>query len=602
MIETKHKVFEKDREGDQENNEDVVIESESRLNISAVKTSDKPVQAAVKAAPVVPVPPAAKLASNLPKLIRMVPPVPFELLMEIPVFFVHVESTKRVWVCREDDQVGVSLMMDKLAGIEGELKPAHRMKRGAVYGARFSQDDAMYRAVLKEVEEGHVVQFIDFGNMEPKEERELFDIPYEVGSSPAAAVSVDIKSDLEETEENRTLVEDMLEGDILTVTVVEDGATFKMDGKEVQFNQHTRQNTSVEMITIGDIKEDSNKILPESEAKTVSVQLTSESTSPVPPPKKKASPPEVVIDHTKYLSTATGLADQPQEAAAVSSPEVHPVEAQATVNIPQPVPTRTFAKVISALQSDLLSRSKASKEGSKDNSDQDSKKQPRDREESKEVASLPGLVPAGRWTAGDQVVAKWPDGVWRRATIKKMDPSSSQAKVVAEGVEEAMVSLVNVRPHSLPVEALNLIDQGLLKDNIVRQKGDATCEKKGVFPAVVGKVKEWMDKNLAQFNHGDVSTGLEVKDSLSLAPDKVSKLSLEQIPLPPSQDLASYSRTSKGSLHIQSVLNSSNPELNSLVLSSLLTSSPGPLSLMTSPKSSYVIQKLIIVLPSPQLQ
>ena len=35
----------------------------------------------------------------------------------------------------------------------------------------------MYRAVLKEVDgERLVVQFIDFGNMETKEERELFDI------------------------------------------------------------------------------------------------------------------------------------------------------------------------------------------------------------------------------------------------------------------------------------------------------------------------------------------------------------------------------------------------------------------------------------------
>merc|ERR1719508_183701 len=151
------------------------------------------------------------------------------------------------------------------------------------------------------------------------------------------------------------------------------------------------------MFTIGDIKDDSNNILPE--ANTASVLLTSEPTSLVPPPEKKATPPEVEIDHTKYLSTATGLADQPQE-AAVSSPEVHPVEAQATVNIPQPVPTRTFAKAISALQSDLLSRSKASKEGSKDNSDQDSKKQPRIKVESKEDASLPGLVPAGQWTVG----------------------------------------------------------------------------------------------------------------------------------------------------------------------------------------------------------
>merc|ERR1719508_156457 len=300
----------------------------------------------------------------------------------------------------------------------------------------------------------------------------------------------------------------------------------------------------------------------------------------------------------------TGQGDQPKEAVVSSSPVVPPVQVPTTFpitpSIPQPVPTRTFAKAISALQSQLLTR--VSTGGSKVNSDQDSKNLPLANKVRKEDALLPGLGPAGQWTAGDQVVAKWPDGVWRQATIVKMDTVAGQAMVVGDGVNEAIVSLLNVRPHCLPVEALNLIDQGLM-DNIVRQKGDgATCEKRGVVPTVVGKVKEWMDKNMTQFKPGAGRSGLEVEDPLSPSPDQTSKLSLEQIPLPSIQELAVYSRTSKGSLHIQSVLNSSNPEQSSFVLSSLLTSSPGPLSLMTSPKSSYVIQKLITVLPCSQLQ
>merc|ERR1719318_1903195 len=149
-----------------------------------------------------------------------------------------------------------------------------------------------------------------------------------------------------------------------------------------------------------------------------------------------------------------------------------------------------------------------------------------------------------------------------------------------------------------------MIDQGLANSTVVRQKGDgASIEKKGVTPTVVGKVKEWMDRNMNQFSRGGVSsTDLEVEDPMSPPLESTSKQSLEQTALPPSQDLAGYSRTSRGSLHIQSILNSANPQLSSHVLSSLLTGSPGPLSLMTSPKSSYVIQKLITVTSSPQLQ
>ena len=62
------------------------------------------------------------------------------------------------------------------------------------------------------------------------------------------------------------------------------------------------------------------------------------------------------------------------------------------------------------------------------------------------------------------------------------------------------------------------------------------------------------------------------------------------------------SKTSKGSLYIKSVLNIDDTELSRQVLSSLLTSDQGPLSLMTSPKSYYVIQKLITVLHSDNLK
>ena len=124
-------------------------------------------------------------------------------------------------------------------------------------------------------------------------------------------------------------------------------------------------------------------------------------------------------------------------------------------------------------------------------------------------------------------------------------------------------------------------------------------------PTVVCKVKEWMDKNINQLTvvgGGGSSIELEAEDPKSPPLDAISKQSLEQTPIPPIQELPDYCRTGKGSIHIQSILITVNPQLGSHVLSALVTGSPGPLSLMTSPKSSYIIQKLITISPSPQLE
>merc|ERR1719186_2451054 len=189
-----------------------------------------------------------------------------------------------------------------------------------------------------------------------------------------------------------------------------------------------------EMMTSGEIQNDLDKFLPE--AKTTTVQLPSEPPSQVVSKEKATSPPAASVN-SKPVATA-GLTDQPEEAAVVtSSPAVSSVPAHATVAItpavvPQPVPTRTFAKAISALQTQLLTR--PSTGDSKDNSDQKyTKKQSQASKVAKEDASLPGYSPACQWTAGDLVVAKWPDGVWRHATIVEMDTSAGHAMVVGEG-------------------------------------------------------------------------------------------------------------------------------------------------------------------------
>ena len=59
-------------------------------------------------------------------------------------------------------------------------------------------------------------------------------------------------------------------------------------------------------------------------------------------------------------------------------------------------------------------------------------------------------------------------GHGRQASIVMVDTTAGQAIVTSEGVEEAKVSLLNVRPHSLPVEALNQIELGVKREVVER--------------------------------------------------------------------------------------------------------------------------------------
>merc|ERR1719376_1239651 len=558
MVETK-KVIEKDRIDEENNEEDVVVEEEETV------LRNNNVQDKVEGKTVGEVKPLKKPDPSVPRLIRLVPSLPFNIGVEESVFVVHVESTKIVWVSRESDEVRISLLMDKLARLSEEFKPAQRMKKGAVYGTRFSEDGELYRAVLKNVDEsGALVQFIDFGNKEMKEEHELFDIPVEIGSEPAGAISVELKTSMEDNEENRAIVEQMLEGENLSVTLPDDGYVFKKGGEVLAFERvMSRQSTSSDMFTMRDVTQslpvdpvpevilDKSPLLngtekglkttevaeikptidDEKETTGLIAQDTACTTRTTPGTIGNSVNPVVRVS-SKAPNTA--LLSSPVVTEAVSSvtnctplpsnictPHVGTVPILVPV-APQPVPTRNFAKAISDLQNQLQAKT-----AKKDT-------QVKQKERGSRLSE---------WSEGDLVVARRPDGVWMNATIVTMNTAAGKAKVTCDG-EEVIVELINVRSPSLPVEALNLIDQGLSEKNITRQKGDGESREKSVSvpPAVVGKVKDWMDKNIAQLRQDVANSclqdGRKAPNSPSL--ESTSKQSLEQIPLPPSNELASY--------------------------------------------------------------
>merc|ERR1719318_2259987 len=325
----------------------------------------------------------------------MVPAIPAESGQDVAVFVVHVESVKKVWVCREDE-VRVSLLMDKLARLGEELKPAPRMKKGAVYGARFSQDGELYRVVLKEAVEGRVVvQFIDFGNKETKEEKELYDIPEEIGTEPAAAFEVSVKNNFEEIDGNREVVEEMLDEGNLTVAVTEVGAVFKINGEEVVFNQADANTSNIttaseEMVTMKDMEQSSPPTQKQSVVVNHEVPVVASSSEVLVPQVYSSEVPATQVSSSEVLvaqassSEVTAATSANYEAPTVAAiPEVSP-QARATLlpaaraaipvatvpipvpSVPQPVPTRTFAKAISALQSQLLARPRTSTGDSKE--------------------------------------------------------------------------------------------------------------------------------------------------------------------------------------------------------------------------------------------
>jgi len=93
---------------------------------------------------------------------------------------------------------------------ETELDHVSNVTIGCVYGARFSEDGLMYRAVVEDVEESKVwVRYMDYGNRELIDVREMVNLPEKMARRPAAAVMVEIEENrkVEDSQSNRDRVE-----------------------------------------------------------------------------------------------------------------------------------------------------------------------------------------------------------------------------------------------------------------------------------------------------------------------------------------------------------------------------------------------------------
>ena len=156
------------------------------------------------------------------------------------VVVVLVESVARVWVQRKEDEAKVGRMMAALASMTARLAPVRRPPVGCVYGAKFTEDDVMYRAVVEgEVPDGGIiVRFIDFGNAERKETSELVHLSEKMARFPAAAHELTLEENTaaEDSQDNRDCVETTLEGDLELLFKHGKCAAVKSAGKTLEFS------------------------------------------------------------------------------------------------------------------------------------------------------------------------------------------------------------------------------------------------------------------------------------------------------------------------------------------------------------------------------
>ena len=171
-----------------------------------------------------------------------------------------------------------------------------------------------------------------------------------------------------------------------------------------------------------------------------------------------------------------------------------------------------------------------------------------------DTATAPSQSPENcPWKKGDSVVVRAVTGVWQNASVLDVKPDRVNSVLVhSPGSPPMWKKTKDIRSSCVPLDALNLIEKDLNSNN-VRAQGDgevADKQKSDIpLPNVVGKVRDWMDRNI----------NIERK---STAEADVSPRRFDsKNGLPQGPKLVSYIQNSSGSNHVQSVLSTSNLSL-----------------------------------------
>ncbi len=110
----------------------------------------------------------------------------------------HVESVSRIWVVEEESsQEALNDLMSELAAIKDSLQPvvtAGELKNGDIYAAKYSLDGDLYRVKIIESDSSTAeVVYIDYGNSEEVELKDVYQLPASLRGCAALARPVNIR-------------------------------------------------------------------------------------------------------------------------------------------------------------------------------------------------------------------------------------------------------------------------------------------------------------------------------------------------------------------------------------------------------------------------
>ena len=523
--------------------EDVVIESEEAKGAVKVDELKQKVVASRESNIKEPV---KKNSSSMSKntdekkdvpLIKQVQPLPFSSTEPTRVFLGCVESVTKVWVVREDDEERLNDLNAKLSQLKKgrklknnlskmeflilkilELTPSLKWRPGAVFGCNSSEYEGFYRAAVVEKEGTSKarVQFIDFGNYEVKPLSDLLNIPKDLAKEVSFAVGVTLQNSLEDNEDNRNSIEEKLGQENLTVTVVNGSAEFAAEGKILDF----KESTPLEMKPVNVPAQDIPKV---SECKIAE--------------KTRYDPKSQLLPETLVLT------DKKEEEEEVK-PQKNDVEESAMpIKLKEPIlenerDVRKAGKIFSDAIANLKSQDHKTSKPSI----------PSPKAPSSSSTDCP-------WKKGDAVVVRSVTGVWQKASVLEVRPDRGTEKntvlVSSPGAPPMWKRTKDIRSSCVPMDALNLIEKDL-NCNLVRPQGDGEVAEETKLkpclplPNVVGKVRDWMDKNI----------------DITPAASKVSPtMSDSNKSIPQGPKLVTYIQNSAGSNHVQAVLSTSNLSL-----------------------------------------
>jgi len=194
----------------------------------------------------------------------------------------------------------------------------------------------------------------------------------------------------------------------------------------------------------------------------------------------------------------------------------------------------------------------------------------------------------GDWRVGDTVLAFWPtERRWRAAVIHELH--RTEALVVSKEAPHwrpVMVDLTNLKPVSIPVDALNQMESELQQ---------LKTKESYPSPSLEPSLDSDPSPSLEPVLDLDPSPSLEPVME-PLLPSATPTAPVAPIMTPsrlltcPDLELSSFARTGAGSRYLQELVRPGNKKLCERIAAALLAS--GPLRIFTNARACFLVQKL----------